>query len=1714
MNQARKRTGTKKVLSMILVLVMLLSLLSMAAFTLPASETGNSKDSYDYNIMFLDCGRKYYSVDSIKQIIDNASAAGFNYIQLAVGNDGLRFLLDDMSLTVNGTTYTSKQVSDAIHAGNEKYDSDKHYDVAVDELTQSEMDEIIAYAGSKGMGVIPCVNTPGHMDAILSAATSLTGTNCSYRDSVRTIDVTNTTAVAFTQALLQKYITYFAGKGCQLFNMGADEYANDKYDSGSMGFGNLQSSGNYRYYVNYVNDVAKMIKDAQMTPMAFNDGIYFNNNTSSGTFDTDIIICYWSNGWSSYSPMPASDLAAKGFKLVNTNGSYYWVLGKTDAQCDAAKAGGFDKTSFPGGTISNPAGSMFCIWADYPGAETEASVISKTAATIAAFGKALPQIGIKSTSGTALTLNGSTELTVPGNAEATWSVDPAGVIELQVSGNADERSAITGTSVIAKAVGAGTAKVTATVDDKTTYTTTLTVTDPSTVDVTVAVNGTKTITVDGYYNGSYATEDTTIATASAVGTAAVDRTENEVTTIESGKQYLIVHKKSELVLNDSANENGILLGDKNSNTDQLWTIKKSESGTNEYTLLGADEKYITEIANGTATLGTSGANVLMKYSSSGYWDIYQVKKSTNWYGYTTYTSYYLNQYGGPSSTKAAGYSENGASDEGSQWKIYKVTPETKEQTTITFTGKSVGDTSVQIGGVTYTIHVTKELPANALTADTITLEHWITNARVATTSGATGDDRNVQKISKTTDGIQSEDGVAVETLAYVPGYWEKTAVHYWQAVRLDKDHLQTADSGSDQTDKGTTLTHIRYYGGAWQYETADGVWHYFLSTDQFVIYYLQKTEVTKEVDTYVKDWGFDTDKTTEDWSEGKGQVALTFAVVYPDGTVSPAEGSMYASSTTIFNYWDGRDIGIVAPKNNSDYNIAKITVTDGTRDSNRSSNVWYTTDTITWNKKTNVAGEQWYDETEVWNKSSGTTPMVNGKTSEVKWSAKNTAKLVLIYLEPVEKETNLNVQYIDLNANNYVFHSYQVAMKYNQGNPEPKFNEKLMLGNTVIGDKGPWTSNDPDATNYLPDNAYVTNSSGTQQMFKKDITTIPEISGLYASGLYKYMKADISEDGKTLRLYYDLNATTGKTFVVDFGLPVEIPFSDFGITNASDVTVSFNEQNTAMTERQGNYGNGKINMTAKTVTYTLTKTLDAKIPIPVYVADKNGNVQMRSVNVIPATSVYYEDSLAAFTNGTGKAADAKWSIVGNNGSVTEDQSTSKNQALTELSKMSADDVYGHDAAYANSTKLSMGSAHKVTVNANMVKNWSDGSAWPSATFTFNGTGFDVISLTDNTSGTIFVTVTNKATGQIEKRTTVNNYYGYKLENGKWVASPNDPNCLYQIPVIKISGLDYAEYEVKIQVAYADFLDEAKAGNYSFWLDAIRVYDPMGKNNVTYTQDNEGYPQYIKLHDAIVGQTADITKAVFVDGGANATLDEYTNHGPNNEVYLTHGQAISFRLTGNLGSIASVQIGAKTPNGTGEAAKISVNGQDVKTATEMYYAITKYAKDGQQVTIANDGSGILSLTNLKITYKESGENVSLAPLTTADQENAVAQVRALFAAPAEPFQPDRFEASWGHAVRKGNTATLTVKTSEDVDSITVDDQVITTYDTKTERTGWGWWAKTVTYREFTYQVAAEETTDYTICAVNSAGVSSDPITATLTVRPSVRDWWHGIFDKWF
>lgn len=340
-----------------------------------------------YKIYHLDCGRKYFSVEQIKEVIDTIAESDYNTLELALGNDGLRFLLDDMEVSANGTTYSSEDVKAGVQEGNRNY-----CDAGTNELTEKEMDEIFAYAQSKDIAIIPLINSPGHMDAILTAASKVTGKDCSYNGSVRTIDVTKPEAVNFTMALLDKYIQYFAGKGCTIFNIGCDEYANDIYTDGSMGFGQLVAEGNYGAFVNYVNNLAAQVQNAGMTAMAFNDGFYFNGNTSSGTFDTDIAIAFWSSGWGSYKSMSASALAARGHEIINTNGDWYYILGISDINNVTANIQKTPYDSVMGSGNMDVAGSMLCYWCDKPEkeyTETEASNLTTQAST---FAKANPSV--------------------------------------------------------------------------------------------------------------------------------------------------------------------------------------------------------------------------------------------------------------------------------------------------------------------------------------------------------------------------------------------------------------------------------------------------------------------------------------------------------------------------------------------------------------------------------------------------------------------------------------------------------------------------------------------------------------------------------------------------------------------------------------------------------------------------------------------------------------------------------------------------------------------------------------------------------------------------------------------------------------------------------------------------------------------------------------------------------------------------------------------------------------------------------------------------------------------------------------------------------------------------------------------------------------------------------------------------------------------------
>lgn len=1687
------RKLSKTLLSLLLIAAMLASFVVLpAAAEEPAAEQPTEavqaaetqaddaeKSNYELSIVMLDCGRKYFSVDSIKQIIDNAAAAGFNNVMLAVGNDGMRFLLDDMSLTVNGTTYSSEEVAAAIHTGNEAY-----YNFTTDELTESEMDEIIAYAKTKGLGIIPVINTPGHMDAILDAAEALTGKTCSYNGSARTIDVTNSTAVAFTQAFVQKYVDYFAGKGCKYFNMGADEYANDMFTSGSMGFGNLQNTGKYSYYVEYVNAVAALIKNAGMTPMAFNDGIYFANNTSSGTFDTDIVICYWSNGWSSYTPMPAETLASMGFKMVNTHGDYYWVLGKSNWQCNAKKASGFNYKTFQGGTIDNPSGAMFCIWADYPGAETEASVISKTADTIAAFGATLPKIDDNKTvsdeaTGVSVTAPGLTGITVAAVDKGTEldgkKVAGAWNIELTTENGSYTGSAAvkvpldgnwTGCTITAGVMnengGIDYGKDYDIKDGFLTFTaphfsTVVVLAEPQQKSLVVPTNGTKTVEENGNLTGytpeyskngivkldmSYASNVTTMTfTGLANGDVSVTvgnlvyqiTVTNESYSSKKTITVAVGETKTETVKGDVTDGKTTVLDDTHAKVDVKYvdqetteTLEKASrltSGLKVYISDSSNKNFLQlsgetlgntqEFSEATEwTVGYDSSNgyylssngYYLKYHASTSWSgttrelavTTTLKQTSNWDTYVNYCRYsetselyfevtgwngsYTNYYIALSGTDWT-VSSSSSSAKGYAYTL-KTTPATVNQTTISFTGKKAGTTQVVIGDVLYTIVVQDKAPDDAMTNTSLTLEYWITNSPVYEKASVSSN--KTKSITTATDGVSTDAGVDIAQLAPNHAYsnfdgWKD--VYYWQAMRLDSNHLQTEKSGVDQTADGTTFTHVRYHAGAWQYKTLDGTWHYFLSTDQAVAYYLQKTKVTTEVETYVKDWGYGTNGTTPDTSSNKGQVALTVAVVYPDGTVSPAEKDMYFKSTTIFNYWDGRDIGIIAPKNNEDYTISKITVTDGTRDKNTDNNVWYTSDTITWEKTTLDDGvTKWYNEREVWNKSSGTTPMVNGKNSKETWSAKNTAKLVLIYLEAAEKESNLNVVYYDDTYSKEIISS-QIVMSYTQGQEPPTYLNSLKNSGTVTPGKIT-----------LEDDAYVTNSSGVNQTFNKNVATVPGVAAQYRSGLYKYVSAEISEDGKTLTLHYKISANNlEKYYVVDFGLPVQFELTDLvNDTNLSKVRIS------TVTD-----GNVTYDETTKTFTYTPTEVLKSLATASIAISYTGKEEAILTVGFIPASTVYYEEGFASYS--------ANW--------VSEGTAHGARQAKEPYGQ--ATNSYGFDPAYRENSANSEGTVARTT------------TVGSDATFKFNGTGLELYLRTKNTSVNaedvtnhsymlVQVYEGSEATTDHLKRMSfvdVNNLFvakdtGYGYNTPCWTVNDMALND-YTVVVRFVKGQELAIDGFRVTGTQGERYEKAYARDGEANMQTAEIRNMvLAKADVPALADN-WYKVGNDVIDAVFDKedAARISGAVLIKknynestGGTEVTVDkDLVNIGPKNEIYLKQGEAVVMQLTG---SYASVQVGMRSLTGDAVTYKINTEEKTMNSTVDMYYKVS--LAEGKLV-IQNVSGGILALTKLKVT----GAGTTTNDVSVETTPEAIRYAMALMRGIDVPQFTDVAEDAWYH-----------------------------------------------------------------------------------------------------
>lgn len=357
------------------------------------------------------------------------------------------------------------------------------------------------------------------------------------------------------------------------------------------------------------------------------------------------------------------------------------------------------------------------------------------------------------------------------------------------------------------------------------------------------------------------------------------------------------------------------------------------------------------------------------------------------------------------------------------------------------------------------------------------------------------------------------------------------------------------------------------------------------------------------------------------------------------------------------------------------------------------------------------------------------------------------------------------------------------------------------------------------------------------------------------------------------------------------------------------------------------------------------------------------------ITVVPASVVYYEDNFSA-----NDSADANyqsslnytgsWTSVDNGGNEIQATAVNGTQQLENTN-------YGYDLYYENDFGYSDSTAHKANKGDTL-------------SFTFKGTGCDIIMRTDAADGTVKYSATKSAIlsdGSMSGTSTEAmplHSVSCRNDNGK---------TLYQLPVVSLRFDDLAYYTVTI----------TSSTSRPIYVDGVRVYNPLGiyneigSDNETmdaYYDQLEKYAVMAPVYDLIYNSHEMKGSVGFIGmydnwnewygvekniDGEETDFDSHLSIGPNNEIYLAPGQSLVFNVTNSDLSNLLFDIEAKGLSAP-TVMTVSIEGKStgtqaitVNSNTAMYY---KYDINNSgigssgAVKIQNSGSEVLALSNLK------------------------------------------------------------------------------------------------------------------------------------------------------
>ncbi|WP_354644507.1 family 20 glycosylhydrolase [Kitasatospora camelliae] len=291
--------------------------------------------------LMIDQGRKYFTVPWVKQHIKELAYLKLNYFHF--------HLSDTFGFRIESSTHPEV--------------------VSTDHYTKQDIADLVALGQKYHVTIVPEIDTPGHMNAILAAHPELKLKNSSGTASAEFIDLSLPGSYTLIKDLITEYLPLFPAP---YWHIGADEYVGDYRQ-----YPQLLSYARAHYgadatakdtYYGFVNWSDALVRAGGKTTRMWNDGIKSGDGTI--TPNADILVEYWYD----YGLTP-QQLAAAGHTVANESWTpTYYVLGgaKPDTKWMYET---WNPDLFQGGnTLTDPTrnpGSLIHVWCDNPNAETE-----------------------------------------------------------------------------------------------------------------------------------------------------------------------------------------------------------------------------------------------------------------------------------------------------------------------------------------------------------------------------------------------------------------------------------------------------------------------------------------------------------------------------------------------------------------------------------------------------------------------------------------------------------------------------------------------------------------------------------------------------------------------------------------------------------------------------------------------------------------------------------------------------------------------------------------------------------------------------------------------------------------------------------------------------------------------------------------------------------------------------------------------------------------------------------------------------------------------------------------------------------------------------------------------------------------------------------------------------------------------------------------------